>query len=186
MSLYGGIAENTRRNERQERGLVTFSTASTVITVPGPLRTITLVADLTLQGTTAAIANTTVTYGNVGTGGNKPNQFTIFQWQPTGHLSPSAASSISPGASPFAYTNNDGIAEEVVVTGGTVSSITLTRGGTTTASLGTSGIFTLAPGDVLTVTYSVVPTMTKFLFGASALAASTATVTVDWEVWGTL
>lgn len=67
---------------------------------------------------------------------------------------------ITPGVSPYAYTANG--AQVVTVTGGTVSAITLTRGGVATASLGTAGIFSLGDGDVLTVTYTVVPTMKSF------------------------
>ena len=66
--------------------------------------------------------------------------------------------SIIVGSSPFAYTStDDGF---VVVTGGTVSSITLTRS-STAQSVGTSTgrAIPIGKGDILTVTYSGLPTM---------------------------
>lgn len=59
--------------------------------------------------------------------------------------------------SPFAF--RAGSAGSLAVSGGTVSSITLTRGTTTTASLGTSGTFPVSNGDVVTITYAVDPTV---------------------------
>lgn len=64
---------------------------------------------------------------------------------------------ITVGSSPFGYRNLDGCWEIVTVTGGAVSSITLN--GISTGS--TSGQFRLGPGDVLTVTYTTLPTMAK-------------------------
>jgi len=64
---------------------------------------------------------------------------------------------ITVGASPFSYTNSDGFEEYVVVSGGTVSAITLDA-----ISTGqTAGVFILGVGDTLEVTYSAAPTMTK-------------------------
>ncbi len=65
--------------------------------------------------------------------------------------------SITVGTSPFAYRNLDGCWELVFVTGGSVSAITLDG----IATGATSGQFRLGPGDILTVTYSSAPTMTK-------------------------
>jgi hypothetical protein len=64
---------------------------------------------------------------------------------------------ITVGASPFSYTNGDGFEEYVVVSGGTVSAITLD--GISTGQ--TAGVFILGVGDTLEVTYSAAPTMTK-------------------------
>jgi hypothetical protein len=67
-----------------------------------------------------------------------------------------AISGISVGASPFAYTATTG--GSVAVAGGTVSGITLTRS-STTVPVGTQGAIFARNGDVVTVTYSVAPTM---------------------------
>jgi hypothetical protein len=72
---------------------------------------------------------------------------------------PSAEASITVGASPFAYqATQKGF---VVVTGGTVSNIQITRTGTYTTGQ-TSGVFPLSLADILTVTWSGKPTMTFF------------------------
>lgn len=70
---------------------------------------------------------------------------------------PQAASSITPGASPFTYTNADKFDQTVYVSGGTVTAIT--RNGVTTGVLG--GAFDLAANDSIVVFYTVAPTMNK-------------------------
>lgn len=64
--------------------------------------------------------------------------------------------SIALTGSPFSY--RAGAIGSLSVTGGTVSSITLTRNNMT-VSLGTSGVFPVSNGDGITVTYSVDPTV---------------------------
>lgn len=70
---------------------------------------------------------------------------------------PSDVTTITVTASPFTYTaTRKGF---VILTGGTVSLIGFTR--TTAVATGlTAGIFPLAAGDMLKVTYSGLPTMT--------------------------
>jgi hypothetical protein len=63
---------------------------------------------------------------------------------------------ITVGASPFAYTAGP-VPEEVYVSAGTVTQIS--HSGTSTGL--TAGTFSLGPNEVLTVTYSSVPTMKK-------------------------
>lgn len=71
---------------------------------------------------------------------------------------------ITPGASPYAYLNNDFVEEEVIVHAGTVSEIALSGDGITYEATGlTAGSFHLQPGAYLKVTYSVTPTMAKIL-----------------------
>jgi hypothetical protein len=75
---------------------------------------------------------------------------------------PPAPIAITPGSSPYAYRNLDSYPEEVVVSGGTVSAIDISRNGSTYYATGeTAGIFHLEPDDYLKVTYSSTPTMTK-------------------------
>jgi len=70
---------------------------------------------------------------------------------------PAAEASITVGASPFAYqATQKGF---VIVTGGTVSSIQFTRTGTYSTGQ-TAGVFPVSLADILTVTWSVKPTMT--------------------------
>lgn len=72
-----------------------------------------------------------------------------------------ASIAVTPGASPYAYKNATNRTQAVFVTGGTVSAITLTRAGSAAIATGaTSGWWLVFPGDTLTVTYSVAPTMT--------------------------
>lgn len=72
---------------------------------------------------------------------------------------PAAEVSITVGASPFAYQATQ--AGFVIVSGGTVSVISITRTGTYTTGQ-TAGVFPLSLADILTVTWSGKPTMTFF------------------------
>lgn len=74
---------------------------------------------------------------------------------------PLPESSITVTASPFSYTAIG--RSQVIVSGGTVSAIALSRNGTDFYSTGqTAGAFQLDQGDVLRVTYTVLPTLTLF------------------------
>lgn len=65
---------------------------------------------------------------------------------------------ITPGASPYTY--EAPARGFVLVTGGTVSSITWTRDGSTFLTTGmTAGFFPVEAGDAIVVTYTVAPTM---------------------------
>jgi hypothetical protein len=71
---------------------------------------------------------------------------------------PGAGSSITMGPSPFTYPVPDqGV---VMIGGGTVSAVVITRGRDSFSTGLTSGAFPLGKGDVVRVTYSVAPTMT--------------------------
>lgn len=68
------------------------------------------------------------------------------------------AQSVALGASPFTYSAAfDGT---IVVTGGTVSALTLIRQGTSVATGLTTGLIPLSRLDQLQITYSVAPTVT--------------------------
>lgn len=84
----------------------------------------------------------------------------IFTWG-IRNFNPQAVATISPGASPYTYTNQDGYPETVQVVGGTVSDISIVRSAVTTSLGVTSGMFLLHPDDGLKVTYTGVPTMRK-------------------------
>jgi len=65
------------------------------------------------------------------------------------------------GTSPFTYTNTSGGPLEVVISGGGVSKLQLSRDNTLFYDTGSYyGMFTLAAGDELRVTYIAAPTMT--------------------------
>lgn len=68
------------------------------------------------------------------------------------------AQSVAPTSSPFTYTA--GFDGTIVVTGGTVSAISIIRQGTSVATGITTGLFPLSRLDSLQVTYSAAPTMT--------------------------
>lgn len=70
---------------------------------------------------------------------------------------------ISVGASPFVHINNLNQAELVTVSGGTVTSIELSRDGTTFDLVGLlAGLQLLRMGDRLRVTYVLAPTMVAY------------------------
>lgn len=68
------------------------------------------------------------------------------------------AAAITVSASPFSYTATD--SGVVLVSGGTVSAIALGRNGTFTSIGVTAGPVPVSEGDVVRVTYTVIPTMT--------------------------
>lgn len=69
---------------------------------------------------------------------------------------PGAIVSVTPTASPFSYMASG--TGSLRVTGGTVSSIVLTRSAAT-VSFGTTATVPVANGDTVTITYSVAPTV---------------------------
>lgn len=71
---------------------------------------------------------------------------------------PQAISTVTPTASPFSFTASlDGA---LAISGGTVSSVKLTRGRVAGVNTGlTSGMVSMAQGDVVTVTYSAAPSI---------------------------
>ena len=67
----------------------------------------------------------------------------------------------APGASPYVYTNTSGLRQQIMVSGGTVTLIEVSRDGTTYFPAGIlAGSVTLNPNDRLRLTYLVAPTMT--------------------------
>jgi hypothetical protein len=64
---------------------------------------------------------------------------------------------VTVGASPYAYSAPERGA--VLVTGGVVSAVTYSRDGATTYAMPVSGSFPVGTGDIVTVTYTVAPTM---------------------------
>ncbi len=68
-----------------------------------------------------------------------------------------AIKSASPTGSPWSFTAT--ASGFLHVRGGTVSSVSLTRGRITIATGMTSGFFPLTQGDALTVSYTVAPTV---------------------------
>jgi len=68
----------------------------------------------------------------------------------------SPIASVDVGATPFSY--RAGSSGTLLISGGTVSAVSLTRSGTT-VSLGTVRSVLMANNDVVTISYSVVPTV---------------------------
>ncbi len=71
-------------------------------------------------------------------------------------VNPIGVSSITVGASPFTYTNNDGVREGLYITGGTVTGIT--KNG---VALGVLTTLLLEPGEQVIVSYTSIPNMFK-------------------------
>ena len=67
--------------------------------------------------------------------------------------------SVTPSASPFTYTNTTGRIAAVIVSGGTVSSITIIHAGNSIQPALTSGTFILDLMDQLTISYTSVPSV---------------------------
>jgi hypothetical protein len=78
----------------------------------------------------------------------------IYQGTP-----PANESTLTLNTSPFSYTAQ--VKGFVLIRGGTVSSVQVTRSVTTLTGL-TSGYFPLNQGDVLTITYSGLPSVTWY------------------------
>lgn len=212
MPHFGGLRENTRRNESLDRGTVSVTGSATVTVggTPGPIRQVTSAAAW-LEMTTAP-ADYIVTVGNIGTGGgNKANQFTIYTWKPTGGTtvagtvtvpSAGAAASISVTSSPFTYTSAADSGEQVVLdANGATATYVVGRGAYTSAAHTlTSAVreITVFTGDTIVVTYSAAtpnmekmpfpakPTVTTSSTGLLTLVAATDTVTCGWMAWGNL
>ena len=68
-------------------------------------------------------------------------------YNPVGYISPNP----SVGASPWTYTNNDGVSEDFrfTTTGGSISDVTKNS-----QSLGTGGLYHLEPGESIVITYT--------------------------------
>jgi hypothetical protein len=99
----------------------------------------------TISSTTA-----TATVGDIGVASYFIN--------PTSALN-STQVTVALGASPASYTVST--YGNLVVNGGTVSAITITRPGGSAVTLGvTAGMFAVQAGDVITITYTVAPTVT--------------------------
>ena len=76
---------------------------------------------------------------------------------------PSTASpvSVTAGASPYTYQNTSGSRQNIIVTGGTVTLVEYSRGGTVWFTTGLiAGTVLLNPNDSVRVTYTVAPVMT--------------------------
>jgi len=72
-----------------------------------------------------------------------------------------APSAVSVGASPFIYQNTSGFTVDVLVSGGGVSALDISRGGAIWYSAGSFyGPIPLSPGDQMRVTYVSAPSMT--------------------------
>ncbi len=71
---------------------------------------------------------------------------------------PTGVAAIVVGASPFTYTNNDGIPEAIYINGGTVSNIS--KNGSTIFNQTNATVY-LLQGESVVVTYTVVPFMAK-------------------------
>lgn len=70
------------------------------------------------------------------------------------------AVTVSVGASPFTFTNTENVPINVMVSGGTVTTISLSADGSTFTAMGLlGGQYHLNPGHSLQVNYILAPTM---------------------------
>lgn len=76
------------------------------------------------------------------------------------HNKPRARTDISVGTSPFTYTNTSGQDERISIYGGSVSQAVLSRfAGDIVPN---SGVYTLSPGDSLTITFTTAPAFVRY------------------------
>jgi hypothetical protein len=119
-------------------------------------------------------------------GSAAPNWFTLSPTLTTSAPGPAPPEAITLGPSPFTYTNNDGVAEYIIVTGGTVTHFTVTRGAFTSADLFTAspGTVLLSPADSFNITYTAAPVVEKLLLaGVTARPRSPSTATPPYANW---
>lgn len=90
MSLYGALAENTRRNERVDHGQATV-TGTLTVTVATPMRQITN-AFVSINQSTAPGLDPILATVSIGTGANS-NQITISVWKATSATNPTLIAS---------------------------------------------------------------------------------------------
>lgn len=84
--------------------------------------------------------------------------YSLFAGLLTGQATGPAAS-VTPSGSPYSYRATQG--GTLLVQGGTVSMVSLSRDGVTNFNTGqTQGVFPLSQGDTLIITYSVAPNLT--------------------------
>lgn len=126
----------------------------------------------TQSGCSAAnIENLTINYFDTGSGGihdlGTATSFrNIFDLDANAYVYPTKLRQpIQVTASPFTYTNTTGEYQNVLTTGGTVTAIQFSRGGSQTVTGMTAGFVMLAPGDSLIVSYAVAPTMSRVPMG---------------------
>ena len=74
---------------------------------------------------------------------------------------PAPVITVTIGVSPFAYTAR--IPGNLVIVGGTITAITLARGTTVINLVTTNRFIPMGINDIVTVTYSVIPTSIQFL-----------------------
>jgi len=104
--------------------------------------------------------------GGIFDSGTNTKTESLYDFDTSSYYYPSKPrTNITVGASPFSYTNDTGHVEQVLIRGGTITQVLWTRGGDS-AIVGGGGEganvndqFLLAPGDGLTVSYSVAPAM---------------------------
>jgi hypothetical protein len=75
-----------------------------------------------------------------------------------GSVEPAAAEDVDVGTSPFEYTALS--TGNLLIEGGTVTGITITRMGSTYVVPATAAFVPVCPDDVVEVTYAVLPTLT--------------------------
>lgn len=123
----------------------------------------------------ANIENLTVNYFDTGSGGiydsgTNSSFRNIFDLDANAYVyRTKLRQSIPVTASPFTYTNTTGECQNVLTTGGTVTRIQFSRGGSSTVTGMTAGFVMLAPGDSLIVSYAVAPTMSRVPMGNNNL-----------------
>ena len=75
---------------------------------------------------------------------------------------PHKAQAVGPGPSPYRFVNTDPIVHDMVVAGGDVSGIDISEDNSAFFATGVkNGVFRIAPGGALRITYSAAPTLTR-------------------------
>jgi len=118
-----------------------------------------LASVLTNSGAVSGTIWHNVTGGLQGGAANQYYHLTTSEYANVNFRALAAISAITVGVSPYDYTNSTTADVDVIVRGGTVSSIQIGRGGSYESVGVVAGMFRLSPADTLRVTYTIAPTM---------------------------
>jgi hypothetical protein len=104
--------------------------------------------------------NTSKTINDLGTKTRLSNNYNVGLTRQEN--SPPTRTVLTPGASPYTYTNTSGNSENILITAGTITNIQYIKAGVGDLTPTTSDYFILEPADILIITYTSIPAMIRY------------------------